>query len=109
MLPNLREPLRLMDLIAVLGQPNIPIWRNDHLVTTTDEDTVSLLTATGAPGGAIHSGYSIERDCVFAADGSELRFGADVVLEGRYPNYRVRRVHPTAPFDVRLTATRTVT
>lgn len=109
MLPGLREPLRFMDLIAVIGQPRIPIWRNDHLVTTTDADTVSLLTATGAPGGAVHAGYRLGADCTFAADGSELRFGDDVVIEGRYPNFRVARTEPSAPFEIHLRATRTVT
>jgi hypothetical protein len=109
MLPGLREPLRFMNLIAVLGQPRIPIWRAEHLVTTSDADTVSLLTATGVPGSAVHTGYRLGIDCRLAADGSDLRFGADVRIEGRYPNFRVRRAHPGAAFDLRLTATRTVT
>jgi hypothetical protein len=107
MLANLREPLRFLDLIAVIGQPRIPIWRNEHLVATTDDDTVTLLTATGAPGTSHFAGYRLGTDCTFAADGSELRFADDVVIEARYPHYRVRRAHPA--IDLRLTATRTVT
>jgi hypothetical protein len=106
MLPDLREPLRFLDLIAVIGQPRIPIWRNDQLVSTTDEDTVSLLTATGAPGTARFRGYRLGADCTFAQDGSELRFGDDVLLQARYPHYRIVRTEPA--IELRMTATRTV-
>jgi hypothetical protein len=109
MVPGLQEPLRFMDLIAVIGRPRIPIFRAEHLVATTDADAVSLLTATGAPGTAVLAGYRAGANCAFAEDGSDLRFGADVTIEGRYPNYRVRRTHPSASFDLRMTATRTVT
>jgi len=107
MLPNLRAPMGFLDLIAVIGQPRVPIWRNDHLVTTTDADTVSLLTATGAPGTSRFTGYRLGTDCTFAADGSELRFSDDVLIEGRYPHYRIVRTQPA--IDLRMTATRTVT
>ena len=109
MVPNLPAPLRFMDVIAVIGQPRIPIWSNPQLVTTTAADTVSLLTATGAPGGARHVGLSAARDCEFAADGSRLRFGSELEITGSYPQFRVHRPDPDVGFDLELTASRTVT
>jgi hypothetical protein len=108
MVPGLPAPLRFMNVIAVIGQPRIPIWRNGHLVETTPADTVSLLTATGAPGGARHVGLSAAEDCDLAADGSRLRFGDEVEITGAFPDYRVRRPDPGTGFDLRLTASRTV-
>ena len=109
MVAGLPAPLRFMDVIAVIGQPRIPIWSNPHLVTTTAADTVSLLTATGAPGGARHVGLSASGDCDFVPDGSALRFGSELEISGSYPQFRVRRPGPEIGFDLQLTASRTVT
>jgi hypothetical protein len=109
MVPNLPPPLRFMDVIAVIGQPRIPIWNNSHLGTSTPADTVSLLTATGAPGGARHVGLSAAADCEFAADGSLLRFGDELDISGTYPRFRVCRPDPDIGFDLQLLASRTVT
>lgn len=108
MIANLPPPLRFMDVIAVIGQPRIPIWSNSYLVATTPEDTVSLLTATGAPGGARLVGLGVAADCDFAADGSSLRFGSELEITGRHPEFRVHRPDPQCGFDVRLTASHVV-
>jgi hypothetical protein len=108
MVSGLPAPLRFLDVIAVIGQPRIAIWRAGHLIRTTPEDTVTLLTATGAPGGARHVGLSLAADCDLADDGRRLRFGDELELTGAFPEYRVRRLDPDTRFDLRLTASRTV-
>jgi hypothetical protein len=109
MVPGLPEPHRFLDVIAVIGQPRVPIWRNDHLVRTSDRDTVSLLTATGAMTSGQLRGFSAAEDCDFAPDGSRLRFGDRLMIEGTYPSYAVRIDHPEVPVELRLAATDVVT
>jgi hypothetical protein len=108
MVPNLPEPYRFVNVIAVIGQPRVKIFRNEHLITTSAADTACLLNATGAMTEGQFTGYSIARDCEFHGDGSLLRFGSDLVLEGSYPDFVVRRTHPEVDIELRLTASGTV-
>ncbi len=105
MLPGLPKPYRFLNIITVIGQPRAVIFRNAHLIRTTDNDTANLLigTATGKPD--YFSGYSVQQDCDLAADGSHLRFGQELVLEGRYPDFKVRGQRDNFRFELVLKAT----
>ncbi len=105
MLPNLPAPYRFLNVILIVGQPKARLFRNSHLITTTARDTVNLLigTATGTPEQ--FRGYSIRRDCQLAADGSRLRFGDDLLIEGRYPRFSVRREGQAFNLALELRAT----
>ncbi|HEV7193252.1 MAG TPA: DUF6670 family protein [Jatrophihabitantaceae bacterium] len=109
MIPGLPEPHRFLDVIAVIGQPPVALWRNSHLVQTSDRDTVSLLTATGAMTTDQLQGYSVAEDCELSPDGSSLRFGDRLLFEGSYPDYSVRITHPQVTADLHLHATGSVT
>jgi hypothetical protein len=109
MIPNLPEPHRFLDVVAIIGQPRIPIWRNEHLIRTTAKDTVSLLTATGSMTSGQLVGYSVSQDCEFSPGGSQLRFGDRLVISGSYPDFAVRIDHPEVPVALQLTATDKVT
>lgn len=104
MLPGLPEPYRFLNIITVIGQPRAEIFLNAHLIKTSANDTANLLigTATGSPDH--FQGYSIQRDCELAADGSRLRFGRELLLQGRYPHFSAQRQGQRFNFELQLQA-----
>ncbi len=105
MIPNLPEPFRFLNMITVLGQPKIKMWRNDHLITTTARDTANLLVGTGVATPEHFAGYSLEKDCEIRADASLLRFGEDLTIAGTYPNFTAQRSNKPFSYDLTLRAT----
>ncbi|HEX6591437.1 MAG TPA: DUF6670 family protein [Moraxellaceae bacterium] len=105
MLPGLPEPFRFLNLITVIGQPRARIFRNTHLIRTTAADTASLLVGTATATPDHFRGYSVQQDCEFAADGSRLRFGNELLMEGRYPVFTARRQGHDFNFELQLRAT----
>ena len=110
MVPGLPEPHRTFGVMAILGSPGVAIFANDQVVTTTRRDTATVVSATAAmrDGSAFHA-YSMARDCELAPDGSVVRLGEDVAIEGALPTLRVRRHHPDVEVDLTLHATDVVT
>lgn len=104
MFPNLPAPLNFLDVITVIGQPRITLWRNDHLVETTDADTAALLIGTGVEFPGQFRGYQVARDLELAADSSLLRFGDDLRFEGSYPEFTVTYRNPAFDLDLRVHA-----
>src|SRR6218665_944684 len=51
MIPGLPAPFNFLNLLVVVGQPKILLFRNEHLIKTTALDTANVLigTATGTP------------------------------------------------------------
>jgi hypothetical protein len=109
MVPNLPEPYRTFGVMSIVGTPGIAIFSNDHAITTTASDTAYLVSATGAMCGEGLHAYSIARDCEFRNDGSLIRFGDDLTIEGTHPDFQLRRSHPDASVDLNIRATDTVT
>lgn len=105
MFPGLPAPLNFLDVIAVIGQPPTELMSNNHLVETTPRDTANLLIGTGVPFDGQFRGYQVERDLRLAPDGSSIRFGGDLVLEGTWPDYRVEYHGEHVQLDVRVRAT----
>ncbi|ESK53608.1 DUF6670 family protein [Acinetobacter tjernbergiae] len=105
MIPNLPEPFNFLNLIVVVGQPLVKLFRNDHLIKTSAIDTANVLigTATGTPEH--FNGYSVEKDCTLVSNGSYLKFGNDLVIEGKYPDFHAYRVGHNFNFDLKLRAT----
>lgn len=105
MLPNLPAPLNFIDVIAVVGQPKIKLWRNDHLVETSEADTANLLIGAGVEFPGQFRGYRVGRDLELASDSSLLRFGDNFRLEGSYPDFTVTYRNPEFDLDLRVRAT----
>ena len=105
MLPNLPAPLNFIDVIAVVGQPSIKLFRNDHLVETTESDTANLLIGAGVQFPGQFRGYQVERDLELAPDSSVVRFGDDFRLEGNYPDFTVTYRNPEFDLDLAVRAT----
>lgn len=109
MVPGLPAPHHSFGVMSIVGTPGTTVFANDHAITTTPSDTAYLVSATGAMRAPAFHTYSIAQDCEFAPDGSLLRFGDDLVIEGSYPTFDVHRRHPDVDVDLRLHATDKVT
>jgi hypothetical protein len=105
MVPNLPEPHRTFGVMSVVGTPGVSIFANDHAITTTSRGTAYLVSATASMTSEQFRTYSIEKECEFAPDGRVLRFGEDLLVEGQYPTFRLRRHHSEVDVDLQLTAT----
>jgi hypothetical protein len=88
MLPGVADPFRFLANIVILGTASrIPAWNNAPLLGGEPaSDSAWVMTASAVQADAFHR-YSIERDCDLAADGSRLRFGDQLSIDGR-PNGR---------------------
>ncbi len=109
MMPGLPAPHRFFNVMAVLGTPGAAFVANDHLITTSPRDTAYVVSATSAMTGGQFRAYRMQDECAFAADGSSLRFGADLAIEGGLPGFHVRRTHPEAAVDLEIWPTDVVT
>lgn len=107
-LPNLPNPHRALGLSALVGTPGMPIAANDQLITTVPSDTAYCLASTSAAPSDLR-GYRIGADCELAADGSRLQFGAELLIEGRYPEFTLRTALPGGAAQLRLQASETAT
>lgn len=109
MVPELPEPHRTFGLMSIIGTPGVAVFANEHAITTSANDTAYLVSATAAMTGEGLHAYSIERDCEFRKDGSLIRFGDDLTIEGTYPDFVLRRFHRDVPVELRISATDKVT
>ncbi|MCP2293316.1 hypothetical protein APR08_006279 [Nocardia amikacinitolerans] len=104
MIPDLPEPHRYFSTMVIAGLPGATALDNDHAVTTTPRDTVTVSVSTAAPGAAFFRAYSMAEECRLEPDGSLLDFGGDVIIEGGYPNFRVTVRRDGFTADLRLRA-----
>ncbi len=105
MVPNLPAPHNFLNIITVIGQPQAKIFRNAQLIKTTALDTANLLVGTGTGTPDHFQGYSVKNDCDLKPDGSYLRFADDLVLQGQYPHFTVRRQGKAFNVELTLRAT----
>ncbi|GAA4481337.1 hypothetical protein GCM10023094_29320 [Rhodococcus olei] len=105
MVPNLPEPHRYFGVMAIVGTPEVSVFANDWAIATTPRDSATVVSSTAAMTDGGFGPYATSRDCEFAADGSVLRFGDDLIIESRHPEFTVRRTHPEVRVDLTLRAT----
>lgn len=105
MFPGLPAPLRFLDIITVIGQPAVQLFRNPQLVETTDADTANLLVGTGVTFPEQFSGFQVARDLELTDDASKLRFGDAMQLTGTYPNFELSVDRGEFAVDLAIEAT----
>jgi hypothetical protein len=105
MVPGLPEPHRFFTVMSILGTTGAACFDNDQAIGTTPRDTAYVISTTSAtPEGAFRS-YSIASECELRDDGSHLRFGEDLLIEGSYPYYRLRRALGQVTVELELELT----
>ncbi|MGX1811132.1 DUF6670 family protein [Nocardia sp. NPDC055321] len=105
MLPGLPEPLNFIDVIAVIGQPKLKLFRNEHLIETTAADTANLLIGSGTPFPGQFRGYRVDPAVIVTPDSDLIRFGDDFQLEGSHPAYSLRYDNPDFALTLEVCAT----
>lgn len=105
MIPNLPAPFNFLNLITVVGQPKVNLFHNQHLIKTSAIDTANVLVGTAIGNDDHFNGYSVKNDCELASNGSYLRFGNDLLLEGKYPHFHAKREGHDFNFELNIHAT----
>jgi hypothetical protein len=105
MVPGLAEPHRFFNVMSILGTTGAVCFDNDHTVRTTPRDTANVISTTSATPKSAFCSYSLAADCELRDDGSRLRFGEDLLIEGSYPRYRLRRVLDRVTVELELELT----
>ncbi|RMI33378.1 DUF6670 family protein [Nocardia stercoris] len=105
MVPELPEPHRSFGVMSILGTPGVTVFANDQAITTDPADTVYTSSATASMPDEQFLVHSRAYDCEFAPDGSHLRFGEELVIDGTYPHFTVRRIHPDVVVELEIEAT----
>ncbi|MEQ9010551.1 DUF6670 family protein [Algiphilus sp.] len=108
MIPDLPAPHRMFNLLSIVGTPGATVFDNDYAVTTTPQDTAYLLSTTASMASGSFRAYSIAEECDFATDGSRLRFGEELLIEGQYPNWSLQRHSDELRVELSIVATRCV-
>lgn len=105
MVPDLPAPHHTFNVLSIVGTPGATVFDNDFAVRTSPQDTAYLLsTMASLPLGQFRS-YSIAQECEFAPDGSRLRFGDDLLIEGSYPCWRLTRSLESSNIALTIEAT----
>ena len=100
MIPGLPAPLHYFNFLTIIGQPNVPMLRNEYAIHTKALDTVSLITSISPHMVGHFHGYSIANDCDFT--NKHFRFGNREQLEGSIPNFRLLRKDSELSVDLQI-------
>lgn len=109
MIPELPAPHRFFSIMSIIGAPGALAFDTDHVRVDTPRRSATCVSGTAATHPAHFAGYSIERDCEFADDGRFIRFGNEVEIQGRYPDFQVQATFAELRLSIALHATDKVT
>ncbi|MDQ9008354.1 hypothetical protein RFI36_02300 [Acinetobacter gerneri] len=99
-IPNLPAPLHYFNFVSIIGQPRIPMLRNEYAIQTTALDTVSIISSSSPHMvGHFHS-YSIENDCKF--EQGEFQFSDRESLIGDLPDFYFVRNDPELSAEIKI-------
>lgn len=88
-IPNLPAPHRFLACCVFMGRSGARMFDTDHAVRVTPRSTATLAVGTAATAPDWFQVYNTDTDCELNADGSLLRFGDDLSITGRFPDYRI--------------------
>ncbi len=109
MIPGLPEPHRFFSMMSLIGATGSLAFDTDHALVDQPRRNASVVVGTAASYPAHFGNYSTDRDFVSRRDGSLVRFGDDLTLAGRYPDYTLAGRFGGVEVDLRLTNTDKVT
>lgn len=105
MVPDLPAPHHTFNVLSIVGTPGATVFDNDFAVKSGPQDTAYLLATMASLSPGQFRSYSIEQACEFASDGSRLRFGDDLLIEGRYPRWTLTRTLADTTIELSIEAT----
>lgn len=105
MIPDLPEPHRFFSAMSLIGATGSLAFDNDDVLADVPRRNASIVAGTAASHPAHFGNYSTASDFVWHSDGSLLRFGDDLTICGRYPDYHLRGRLGGVDVDLRLTNT----
>ena len=89
-LPNLPAPLHYFSFISLLGQPNIPILRNQSGILNNDPmNTATTLSSISAHMAGYFHSYLIDQHCQLS--NNQYRFAEREYLIGSFPHFEFVR------------------
>lgn len=103
--PRLPAPYRYLNTMTFVGATGTVCFDNDYLAAPDARRTATVLSSTAADGHHHYRAYDTREDCAFAADGSRLAWGGDLVIEADHPGYRLRSGYGRFGADLEITAT----
>lgn len=104
-LPQLPQPYRYLNTMTFIGATGALCFDNDQLAAPDARDTATVLSSTAHGPDHHYRAYDSSADCDFAADGSRLAWGGDLVIAADHPNYTVAGRYAHMTVDLQVTAT----
>lgn len=100
MIPGLPAPLHYFNFLTIIGQPNVPMLRNEYAIKTHAIDTVSSISSVSPHMVGHFSSYSIQNDCEFS--NGLFKFGQKEQITGAIPNFRLIREDDELSVDLEI-------
>lgn len=97
---NLPAPLHYLNFKVMMGQANLPIFRNHIAIETSALDTVTLVCSISPHMMTQFSRYSIANDCNLKED--DYQFGETQRLTGKLPDFHLIRNDPELSIDLNI-------
>lgn len=98
--PNLPAPLHYLNFFSLLGQPNIPVLKNESAIETSPLDTAVVLASVSARMvGQLHH-YSMQQHCQFTQQ--HLQFLDREKISGNFPHFYLERIDDELSFKLQL-------
>lgn len=100
MIPGLAAPLHYFNFLTIMGQPNIPMLRNEYAIKTHALDTVSLITSISPHMVGHFHGYSLADECQIHKH--YFNFGNKEQLTGTFPHFKLMRNDDELSVDLNI-------
>lgn len=100
--PDLPEPYRYVNTMTLIGAAGAELFDQDHLSAADARNTTTVLSSTAYADQHFYRAYDASRECRFAADGSELRWGDELAIDVDLPRVTVRGRYPGFDVDLEL-------
>ncbi|NNH02202.1 DUF6670 family protein [Acinetobacter sp. ANC 5414] len=101
MIPNLPAPLHYLNFLSVIGQPNVPMLRNESAIHSTALDTATIIASVSPHMRGQLNSYSVEKECQFKKE--YFKFADRELISGCFPHFRIQREDKELSFDLSVT------
>ncbi|KID85260.1 hypothetical protein MGU_07498 [Metarhizium guizhouense ARSEF 977] len=105
---DLPEPYRYLNTMTFIGAPGVLCFDNDYLSAPDARNTATVLSSTAYGDTHHYEAYDAASTCEFAADGSRLAWGNDLVITSNYPNFTVAGRYRHMQVKLQISATKQV-